>query len=256
MEVGQTQEAVACFDRALSLTPTQPYAHLNLGLIKLRAGQLDEAAVHLSGAVKSLPKSAEAHHGLAYILLQKGELAEAIHHFRQAADILPDVGNCLNLGNALLQSGQFSEAIDSYQQVVALDPHHADAHYCLGMAYAKVGNMDAAVSHYQSAIKSNPAHLAAINSLAWLLATSRNDTLRNGAKAVALMEQALLLPGGSRVHLLRTLAAAYAETGQFDKAGLIALQAADMAHAQENEAMAQALMAERQAYLSGVPRRE
>ena len=256
IEMGQTQEAVACFERALSLTPTQPYAHLNLGLIKLRAGQLDEAAVHLRGAVKLLPKSAEAHHGLAYILLQKGELAEAIHHFQQAAAILPDVGNCLNLGNALLQSGQFSEAIESYLQVIAEDPNHADAQYCLGMAYAKVGRMDAAVSHYQSAIKSNPAHLPAINSLAWLLATSRNDTLRNGPMAVALMEQALLLPGGSRVHLLHTLAAAYAETGQYDKAALIALQAADMAHAQKNEALARELMAERQLYLSGVPRRE
>ena len=256
IEAGQTQEAIASFERALLLYPEQRVALLNLGLIQLRAGHLDEAAVHLRGAVKADPKSAEAHHGLAYILLQRGELEEAILHFQQAADIRPDVGNCLNLGNALLQAGQFARAIDSYLQVIAEDPNHADARYCLGMAYARLGKMDTALRHYQSALKANPGHLPAINNLAWLLATSRNDTLRNGALAVELVEHALQLPGASKPYLMRTLAAAYAETGQYDKASQIALQASGIASTQGYADLARELLRERNTYLSGVPWRE
>ncbi|OYW75782.1 MAG: hypothetical protein B7Z37_11825 [Verrucomicrobia bacterium 12-59-8] len=256
IEMGQTQEAVASFERALSLNPSQPVARLNLGLILLRAGRLDEAAVHLRDAVKVNPKSAEAHHGLAYILLQQGDLEQAIRHFQQAADLHPDVGNCLNLGNAQLQAGQFAKAIDSYLKVIAADPRHADAHYCLGMAYARLGRLDSAVNHYQSALLASPGHLPSLNNLAWLLATSRIETLRNGAKAVALAEQALQLPGASKAYLMRTLAAAHAEAGDYDKAGQIALQAAAIASSEGNTGLAQEILRERNAFLSGAPWRE
>jgi Flp pilus assembly protein TadD len=50
---------------------------------------------------------------------------------------------------------------------------------------------------------------------AWLLATNRDASLRNGPEAVALAERAARLTGGQDASILDGLAAAYAESGRF-----------------------------------------
>ena len=54
--------------------------------------------------------------------------------------------------------------------------------------------------------------------LAWVLATSPVDKLRDGKRAVELAKQAVELTGGKQAEFHDTLAAAYAEAGQFDEA--------------------------------------
>ncbi|MDB6007656.1 MAG: Tetratricopeptide 2 repeat protein [Prosthecobacter sp.] len=253
---GRMEDAISSYQRALNLNPMLARANFSLGIAFLDMGRFQEAEDHLRRVLVVEPSKAEAHSALAYVLLRKGGLPEALSHYQAAAVIAPDAANDCNLGNALLQSGNLPQAVESYQRALAANPKHADAGFGLGMAYAALGDKEAAAACYQKVLAENPQHLPAINNLAWLLATSTKDSIRNGAQAVALIEQALLLPGAGRVHLLHTLAAAYAETGQYDKAALIALQAADMAHAQGNDALARELMSERPAYLSGLPRRE
>jgi Flp pilus assembly protein TadD len=256
IEAGRIPEAISSYERALTLSPFHFRARMNLGIILLRVGKFEEAEGHLRRAAIDDPNTAETHGSLALILLRKNKLDEALIHLQKAADIRPDADNWYNLGNAQLQSGQFAKAIDSYLRVVASNSEHADAQYCLGMAYARLGKMDEAVSHYQSALVADPWHLPSINNLAWLLATSRQDSLRNGARAVELMQMALQLPGGSKVHLLHALAAAYAETGQFERAVEVATQVAAIAKREGNAAMLQAVLTERDAYLAGTPWRE
>ena len=62
---------------------------------------------------------------------------------------------------------------------------------------------------------SNPA---ALNSIAWCLATSGEPTVRDGPRAVELAGQAVAATARTNASFLDTLAAAYAETGQFDQA--------------------------------------
>lgn len=249
-------DAIASYQRALKLNPMLARANLNLGITFLDMGRFKEAEDHLRRVLLVEPSKAEAHSALAYVLLRKGELQDAISHYQTAADITPDAANNCNLGNALLQSGNLPKAVESYQRALAANPKHADASFGLGMAYSAMGDKESAAACYQKILAENPQHLPALNNLAWLLATSTKDSLRNGAQAVILAQQALQLPGVSQPHLLHTLAAAYAETGQYDKASQTALQAASLAQAQGNPAMAQQLLKERQAYLAGVPWRE
>jgi uncharacterized protein len=65
---------------------------------------------------------------------------------------------------------------------------------------------------------SDGGNIQAMNDLAWLLATSTNAAMRNGAEAVALAEKAVAATSRTNKDILDTLAAAYAETGQFEKA--------------------------------------
>lgn len=253
IEAGRQDEAVASYRRALALSPYHVQARMNLGITLLRMGKIDEAEVHLRRTVLDDPQAADAHSSLAVIFLRKGEQQQAIRHFQYAADIRPDVAACYNLGSAQLQAGQVSEAIDSFLRALAASPAHIDSHFSVGMAYASQGRQKAAVEHYQQALAADPNHLPSLNNLAWLLATSKEATLRDGARAVKLIEHALQLPGGSRLHLLHTLAAAYAEAGQYPQAAETARQALSLAN---TPALAQQLQVERAAYLAGKPWRE
>jgi len=63
-----------------------------------------------------------------------------------------------------------------------------------------------------------PDSVEALNNLAWLMATAPDPSLRDGAGAVKLAEQALRLPPAPNLCVPGTLAAAYAEAGQFSNA--------------------------------------
>jgi len=58
----------------------------------------------------------------------------------------------------------------------------------------------------------------AFNDLAWLLATCPEESLRDGRRAVELATRSCELTEWKGAGTLGTLAAAYAETGDFDKA--------------------------------------
>ena len=99
------------------------------------------------------------------------------------------------------------------------DKRDIESSYLLGTAYltGEAGKIDhaSAVYWFKKAVKGN--HLLAINNLSWLYATSNNQSLRNGTKAVNMME--ILVEEHSKSFVfLDTLAAAYAESGSFEKA--------------------------------------
>jgi hypothetical protein len=77
--------------------------------------------------------------------------------------------------------------------------------------------------------------------LAWVLATSPDASLRDGAKAVALAKKVIERAGHANdvntVIVLRTLAAGYAEIGRFTEAIETAQQASQLAIAQGNSAL-------------------
>ena len=57
-----------------------------------------------------------------------------------------------------------------------------------------------------------------LNNLAWVLATSTGDDLRDGKRAIELATLACEVTDYEAPHILSTLASAYAETGDFDEA--------------------------------------
>lgn len=256
VDAGREAEAAAAYAHALKINPRLSRANLAVGIHLLRLGRLDEAAHHLQNALAAEPRMAQAHSALGFVFLSGGNPARSVAHYQAAVSMDPDAVNLCGLGNALLQSGEVSKALESYQKALAADAGHLDARAGLAMAYAKLGQADLAVACYKEVLAKNPQHLLAINNLAWLLATSRQDSVRDGAQAVNLVAHALQLPGGSRPHLMHTLAAAYAETGQYDKAVQISQQVTAMARAQGNTALMQQCLNERLAYESGSPWRE
>jgi hypothetical protein len=98
--------------------------------------------------------------------------------------------------------------------------------------------------------------LLAINNLDWVLATDPSAAVRDGVKALTLAEGAVKLGAGGSPLILRTLAAAQAETGQYILAATTAGQAVPLALQQKNMALAAALEQQLQMYRNNLPFRD
>jgi sulfur relay (sulfurtransferase) complex TusBCD TusD component (DsrE family) len=88
--------------------------------------------------------------------------------------------------------------------------------------------------------------------LAQALATYPDPTIRNGTRAVLLAEEACQQTHYRIPIFLDTLAAAYAEAGQFPSAIKAVQQAIEIAEAQHHDAFVRQLQERMQLYQSGI----
>jgi tetratricopeptide (TPR) repeat protein len=91
-------------------------------------------------------------------------------------------------------------------------------HAMLADRYETAGHYDQAILEYQKAIQLNPNFEGAYNNLAWLLATCPDARYRDGKTAVVDGARACDLSEDRQSDALDTLAASYAETGDFNSA--------------------------------------
>jgi tetratricopeptide (TPR) repeat protein len=232
-------------------------AHYNLGEILRQKGRLDEAIAHFRRAVEIHPEYADAQNALGVTLLREGRVDEAIIHLQKALELRPDrAEDHNNLAGVLWQQGRVQEAIVHYRKALALRPDYALAHHNLGKLLQQEGQVREAIAHYQSALEIQPDFAAARGSLAWVLATSPEASVRHGIRAVELAQEAVRLSGGTDPLLVATLGAAHAETGQFPQAMAAAQRALELATAQNRTALANRVRAEIAAYQTGSPYRD
>ena len=86
-----------------------------------------------------------------------------------------------------------------------------------------------AIDNYQKALTINNTSPQTLFNLSWIYATSENSSYRNGIKAVKLAEKLCTLTDYQQPLAMDALAAAYAETGNFDKAIETAQKALELA---------------------------
>jgi Flp pilus assembly protein TadD len=86
-----------------------------------------------------------------------------------------------------------------------------------------------------------------------VLATASQASLRNGPQAVELAQQANQLTGGQNPIILRTLAAAYAEAGQFSDAQQSLQKALALVRAVGQSKLVDQLNGELKLYAAGHP---
>jgi Flp pilus assembly protein TadD len=228
------EEASAVWKQALEIRPDDAIVQGNLGMTLMFAGRREKAAVHLQKAkelklkqaVEAAPGNAALHNEYGLALLESGRAAGAQREFTRALELdgKPAEVNA-NLGRALVAQGRIEEALPNLRKALELDPNSASAHAIMGDALYARGELTAALSEWREAIRLAPDCVPALRQAAWLLATSPDDAMRNGNEAVSLALRAVQITSGNDAGALDALAAAYAETGQFDLASLAARRA-------------------------------
>jgi predicted O-linked N-acetylglucosamine transferase (SPINDLY family) len=167
---GKTEQAVACYERALSLKPDYAEAHNGLGLALAMQGQIDQAIAHFSKAVTLRPNLVAAHNNLGNALSMQGKMDEAVLHYERALSLQPGAAAHNNLGLLLAASGKLDQAVLHYERALALKPDHADAHINLGNAFRAQGQLEQAILHYERALALRPDHALAYHTLGGVLA--------------------------------------------------------------------------------------
>jgi Flp pilus assembly protein TadD len=192
------------FMTALKLNPRDAQANCNYGRLLALKGDLRGAEEHYCAALEENSRDAEILKSFASTLLQQGRAGEALPYLRKAVEAEPSPKNRLQLANALQMSGATREAVQEFKLVLGRDPNSTQA----------------------------------LNNLAWLLATSKDASLRNGREAVSYAEKACKLTRHDDPMALGTLASAYAECGRFPDAVRTMDEAIRVAEKQSKPAIA------------------
>jgi tetratricopeptide (TPR) repeat protein len=243
-ETGHPDEAVVHFQRAAEISPEDPAVSGGLAHALTQSGRTSEAIPWFEKALELDPRDAGVESNLAMALASMGRVDEAIEHLQRAVELMPDEPNYQSdLGAALAGRGRVEEAIPHFEKALQASPDSAEAHYRMGAAHAMQGKLAEAVTEWRKAIAIQPDNVPALNRLARVLATSGQASLRNGAEAVELAERAVNLAGDRQPALLDTLAAAYAETGQYPEAVETARRALEMATGQGDQRLVEGLRA-------------
>ena len=227
---GRLDEATVIVNRALELYPTSYEAHNNLGAILSLKGKYEGAMERYRESLSLYPNDVTTHNNLGNCLQKMGRREEAISEFREAVRInsaFPEAWG--NLGSALMAEGKFREAGEAFRKVIRYRPNDTMSHYMLSKCLLEQGSQREGFGELETTLRLDPDYAAAQNDLAWMLATAPEDGIRDGKRALKLALRADEAVSSSDPYLLDTLAAAYAETGDYTKALATARKALSLA---------------------------
>ncbi len=263
-QTGFWQDDQTLWRHALACDPKNITAHLNLATVLLNDDQIASAAQYQQ-ALEQGPNErdiysivrAQAHNGLAAIAKRRGDIAGAIAHYEQALASEPDfVLTHIDLGSLQANNGDLDAAMLHFQRSVELRPDMAIAQFRLGQILFDRGEPERAIAYFDEAIRLQPNDAAALRQTAWILATSPNRAVRDGARAVELATRMVQLSGGRDPHAFDVLAAALAETKDFASAVEVAEQASTLALLRDDAALADAIEQRLRLYRQGLPYRQ
>jgi tetratricopeptide (TPR) repeat protein len=290
-QVGAYQSLETLWRETVAKNPGSWMAQASYAAVLMEKKQLDAAMTHLRAAEKIDANNAEIQNNIGLIVLQTNGPEEALPYFRRALEIEPDraaavhynVGHALlslgrpneslpyfhralqidhtylparaALGNAFLLLGRVEESYEQLRTALAVSPDFVDAHYHMANTLLQIGQVSEAVSHLERVLAIRPDDAEAQKNMAWVLATSPDPQLRNGARAVGLAESANRQRPNDAI-FGATLAAAYAEAGRFAEAISAAEAALQTSDATRNAALATLLRAQLALFREGQPFRD
>jgi tetratricopeptide (TPR) repeat protein len=253
LDVPDAGDRIGLAHATLAIRPRNAVAHEIVAWNLLNRGDWATALVAAKRATEIGPNYARAHITLGRALREKKDLPGAAAAFKRAAEIDPGYGvPYWHLGNLALLQGDVGAAGDAYRKAadredttsgpwkfggylredlkgrpgtvaafkraIELDPRDFLVRYILGEILRDQGRYAEAEQAYLGAIQAQPASVLAYDELARLLATCPDDKVRDGKRAVEYGTAACERTRWNDPYCLDTLAAAYAEAGQFEEA--------------------------------------
>ena len=227
---GNIPEAARLIEAALARSP-ESYALIKLGgMAFARAGQLERGQHFLMRALEFDPNSADVLAELAVAVGMRGRLDRAVELCQRALRVDPAhdrAGEFLAWARDNLARRR--AAMDSLGKRLQASPGAPSTSLSLAEMLLASGQPEDAVAVLRAALARSPQAPPVADALAWILATSWQSDLRDGAEALRLAR--LACNGASNANYYTTLAAAYAEAGQFGEATAAGQKALQLAQA-------------------------
>jgi len=253
---GDRERALADIDRAVDLAPRDQSARLLRARILQQGGETDRALADVESVLEQDPEMPAALELKGLIAAEREDYPEAIRAFRRLAAKNPDDPVVLSqLGMLYLAAKQPREAIRRFTKALEADAEAFAALRGRSDAEISIGDHLAAITDLEKAHALKPDDTGILNNLAWLLATSPNDSIRDAERSIQLAAKACEATDWKEAHIISTLAAGHAEKGDFEAARKYSRQAVE-ADATAGGAVEEQLKSELTNYEAGKPWRE
>jgi tetratricopeptide (TPR) repeat protein len=193
--------------------------YIKRGRFYLFRGEYDHAIANFDQALQLDPQSVPAYFNRGRANKLNGNYEQALHDYTQAIQLDPKAADAyVNRGQIYNLEGDRERAITDFNQAIQLDAGKPIPYLDRGVAEVAKGEYDQAIADFNSAIKIDPNFSPAYNNLAVQLATCPTAAIRDGKKAIEYATKACELSQWGNLNQINTLAAAYAEAGDFDNA--------------------------------------
>ena len=237
-KAGRYEEAESHFRYALEFKPNYHACWYNLGLHQHLDLKTPESAVSsLQKATALHPEKAIYHFALASALADSGDAPAAEASYRRTLELNPNhYEPHHNLGRLLRKEDRFPEAEQFLNRAIQLNPSSWRTHCQLAKLRFAQGDSERAKRHFEDAFQcfENERPWVLDQQLAWLLATSPDDSVRDGQRAIQLAQLAVDAETSQPI-CWDTLGAAQAELGQFGEAIKSAGKAADLTESSQSQ---------------------
>jgi tetratricopeptide (TPR) repeat protein len=251
---GDLKKAAEQLTKALEIVPGDAATLLLRANVLYQLNDYDGALKDVETVIKAQPQLLVAYLLQAEIYASTNRVDQAIQELEKLVPLAPNQPRLLEpLATYYLIAGQPRKSIETFTQVLKLEPDDYRALRFRGDANLNIGNHAAAVADFDAALKLNEEDEGLLNNFAWVLATSPDEKVRDGKRAIELATKAAEMTTYNVPHILSTLAAAYAETGDFDTAKKWSTKAVELG---ENDVDREQLSKELASYEAGKPWRE
>ena len=221
-------DAVGHLRKAIERAPENAFTRLNLGTALYMTGDTSGAQEQLHVAVRLSPDLARAHYVLGMMAAAQGQDGESIAALMRAVDADPAYAEAqLALADALRRTGRVPESLPHYTAATISAPLASQAGFGYAIGLVRLRRWAEARDRLAEGAKSFPDQPGFDHALARLLAAAPDDKVRDGQRALAIMEA--LTRDQQSLGTSETKAMALAELGRFDEAARWQRHAIDMA---------------------------
>ncbi len=218
-DTGDLEKAIQDYGEVIRLRPNYADAYGNRGNAYSRCRQFSKALSDHTEAIRLSPNDPDAYLNRSSDYVDMGDLDHAIGDYTRAIQLNPDyLPGYWGRGQAYRDKGDLDHALSDAQRTIGLIVYDGTDLASRGSAYEFLGDYKLALQDFQAALQHFAPDEAILSNFAWLLATCPDDSIRDGKKALALAQKACELTKWRDWQKLDALAAAAAETGDFNKA--------------------------------------
>lgn len=288
-DLGELDLAEARYREALELG--EGGAEVRLADLLRERGDYGAALPELAQLADQRPEDFLAQRTFAVALAEAGQPAQAVPFFQRALELAPaDWRSAMGLGQARMESGDFAGAIEPLLRAQRQSAGEADVDYLVAFCQIRGGQRVAgiqllnamlarspgdesarqllveamraggdtrgAIEALRGGLEQDPDHPGMGFVYAWMLATTREDELRDGDEAVRVATALCERTGYSQAEIVDVLAAALAEVGRYEEASQRAQQALDLLPEGADPLLRSAMEARISDFASGKPYRE
>jgi tetratricopeptide (TPR) repeat protein len=188
---GQAESAEGAFRAALETDPEDVQVRLHLGDVLSAQGKLEEALVQFRAAAeRAAPDDPRVRLRLGLVAARLGDDRAAIEHLQTAVSgHSRSVRANLALAKALQRVRDDAGALSSYRRVIELDPANGEARLGRALTLVRLGRHAAAKAAVEEDVLALPDEPAFSHVLARILAASPEDGVRDGPRALQIMEE-------------------------------------------------------------------